>query len=90
MQNLFTRLWLWFDFKKYGYSELGNLGDITQFTFQDLSAQLKHMQIDIISQDKNSIRAKFEDQFTSYVLLFNGKGKFVSIEDETWKHFGEN
>jgi hypothetical protein len=48
------------------------------------------MQIDIISQDKNSIRAKFEDQFTSYVLLFNGKGKFVSIEDETWKHFGEN
>jgi len=89
MLNLLTRIRLWFDFKKYQYSELGNLGDITQFTFQDLCAKLKHMQIEIINQDKNSIRAKFEDQFTSYVLLFNGKGKFVSIEDETWKHFGE-
>ncbi len=89
MQNYFTRIQLWFEFKNYGYSELGHLGDITQFTFQELRTKIKHMKIDIISQDSNSIRVKFEDQFTSYVLLFDNKGKIVSIEDETWKHFEE-
>lgn len=89
MPNLFNRIRLWIDFKNYCYSELGNLGDFSHMTLTDICAQIKHMQIEIISQDENFIRAKFEDQFTLYILLFNGKGQFLSIEEDSWKKIGD-
>jgi hypothetical protein len=88
MPNLFDRIRLWFNFRKYQYSELGSLGDLTQMSFDELCAKLKHMHIEIISRDARAFRAKFEDQFTLYILHFDSEGQFVSIEEESWKHFG--
>ncbi len=88
MPNLFDRIRLWFDFQKYEYSELTNLGDFTHMTLDEICLKLKHMHIEIISRDTRGIRAKFEDQFTLYILLFTSEGQFVSIEEESWKHFG--
>ena len=89
MPNLFERLRLWFDSRKYQYSELTNLGDFSQMTFDEMRAQIKHMQIEIISRDASGFRAKFEDQFTLYILQFNNDGLFVYIEEDSWKHSEE-
>ncbi len=89
MSNLFNRIRLWMDFKTYRYSELGNLGDFSHMTFTEICAQIKHMHIEIISQDEHVFRAKFEDPFTLYILRFNGKGQFLSIEEDSWKKIGD-
>jgi hypothetical protein len=85
MPNLIDRFRLWIQYKTYRYSELGNLGDISRLTFSEISAQIKRMDIEIISQDEHCFRAKFEDQFTRYILRFHTNGQFVSIEEDSWK-----
>jgi hypothetical protein len=88
MRNLVDRFLLWIAYKKYRYSELAQLNDISQMSFDELCMHLRHMDIQIIGQSPNLLRVKIEDEFTLYIIRYDGQGQFVSIEEESWKHFG--
>jgi hypothetical protein len=69
--------------EKYDF-ELADLGDLSQYTFNELSNLLKNFDCSLHNHS-TFFFAKFESNYSILEVQYLNSGKFVKIVDQYWK-----
>jgi len=73
---------------KEKYSLFADIGDLSNYSFEELKKLTLHLfQLEII-QDQDMLIAKWEDSSTALEVHYTLKGKFIKIKSEKWKKSG--
>lgn len=68
------------------FSKLARLGDLRQYSLNELRIHLKRWKYQSFNEDKLII-AEWSNTFTSIKALYNQNGEFLQILEERWKSF---
>jgi hypothetical protein len=66
------------------FSKLASLGDLRQYSMNELSAQLNKWKFKSSVHD-DIVTAEWSSSSTSIVILYTLDGKFIQILEERWK-----
>ena len=64
--------------------ELADLGDLSKFTFTELSLILNDF-IVVSKYNNDSFLAKFESNYCVLEIIYTSSGKYIRIHNQFWK-----
>jgi hypothetical protein len=80
--TIVTRL---LSFRSAHISQIGQIGDLKQLTFDQLKNLNTSMELTILEKTKDFYKVQVDDSSTRYILIFNSDGHFQRVEEEYWK-----
>lgn len=73
-------------FKKNHFSKTAELGDLSNYSYLELSKKLRYFKMNIeLLTDSGNFIVTWESSTTILKILYDQKGKFISIKSEAWK-----